>query len=285
MPFCFEVRFRTSRPIDADRLETEITPATFKQPLRFWRPWGTATDEGWLAIGSRGYTTREEAGNSGVRVQNALLMGAAKREVGVGFTGRGAVSGVSVFGGGQLDIVDPGAPLPVPLKGPELIDIVINALESHLELTSNQRVAAELLNDSFFEMPPEARFLLRVSAVEALCPQADQTEAFRSLVARVLASIPADPSNQIKETLERVAKRQTVRSAYMSKIKQLLGNDKAKRFDALYRQRSDFLHDGAGRGTLGEAANAALGICWNLLLADIDRAQRLANESAEARGF
>jgi hypothetical protein len=283
--FCFEVRFRTSRPIDANRLETEITPAKFKQPLRFWRPWGTAKDEGWLAIESRGYTTREEAGNSGVRVQNALLMGAAKREVGVGFTGHGAVSGVNIFGGGQLDIFDPGAPLPVPLKGPELIDIVTNALESHLELTSNQRVAAELLNDSFFEMPPEARFLLRVSAVEALCPQADQAEAFRGLVARALASIPADPSNQIKETLERVAKRQTVRSAYMSKIKQLLGNDKAKRFDALYRRRSDFLHDGAGRGTLGEAANAALEISWNLLLADIDCAQRLANESAEARGF
>jgi hypothetical protein len=273
VPFCFEVRFRTSRPIDANRLEAEIRSATFKQPLRFWRPLGTAKDEGWLAIESRGYATFEEADNSGVRVQDALLMGAAKREVGVEFTGRGAVSSVSVFGGGQHDIVDPGAPLPVPLKGPELIDIVTTAVESTSELTPNQRVAAELLNDSFFDMLPEARFLLRVSAVEALCPQADQTEAFRDLVDRVLASIPADASNQIKEALERVAKRQSVRSAYMSKIKQLLGNDKAKQFDALYRRRSDFLHDGAGRGTLGEAANAALEICWKLLLADIGGAQ------------
>jgi hypothetical protein len=280
VPFCFEVRFRTSRPIDANQLEEEITTATFKQPLRFWRPWGTAKDEGWLAIESRGYDTFDEARNSGVGVQDALLMGAAKREVGVIFTVRGAESSVSVFPSGQLDMVDPGVPLPVPLKGPERVDMVTTAVESPLKLTPNQRVAAELLNDSFFEMLPEACFVLRVSAVEALCPQADQTEAFRDLVAKVLASAPADPSDQIKETLERVAKRQTVRSAYMSKIKQLLGNNKAKRFDALYGRRSDFLHDGAGRGTLGEAANAALEICWNLLLADIDRAQRLANKSA-----
>jgi hypothetical protein len=126
-------------------------------------------------------------------------------------------------------------------------------------------------------MPAEARFLLRVSAVESLCPQADQTKDFRDLVAKVSASIqadPADPSNQIKEALARVTKRQSVRSAYMGKIKQLLGNDEAKQFDDLYRRRSEFLHDGAGRGTLGEAANPALKICWKLLLADISRTQK-----------
>jgi hypothetical protein len=55
----------------------------------------------------------------------------------------------------------------------------------------------------------------------------------------------------------------------MSKIKQLIGNDKAKKFDALYGQRSDFLHDGRGRRSLGDATNAALEIGLELLLADI----------------
>jgi hypothetical protein len=265
---CFEVRFRTSRPIDADWFDEQITPATFKRPLRFWRPHGTARDENWLAIESRGYATYQEAENIGERVQDALLMSAAKRKMGVEFTGRGAISGLSVFTGGQFDVADPGTPLPAPLTRKELIEIV-TTLESNLVLTPNQRVAAELLNDSFFEMSPEARFLLRVSAVEAMCPQAGQTEAVRDQVARVLRSIPSDASGQIKEALERIAKRQTVRSAYMSKIKHLLGNDEAKRFDALYGRRSDLLHDGAGRGVLGEAANAALDICWKLLSAEV----------------
>ncbi len=145
--------------------------------------------------------------------------------------------------------------------------------ESATSLTANQRVAAELLNDSFFKMSPEASFLLRVSAVEALCPQADQTDAVRAIVSSVLASIPsAAPSpdrDQIEQGLKRLATRQSVRNAYTSKIRHLIGDDKVQKFDALYSRRSNFLHDGGGRGTLGDAADAALEIGLELLLADI----------------
>ena len=93
------------------------------------------------------------------------------------------------------------------------------------------------------------------------------------IVDSVLASIPRDaPSpdrDQIEQALKRLAARQSVRSAYTSKIRQLLGNDKAKKFDALYGRRSNFLHDGSGRGTLGDAADAALEIGLELLSADI----------------
>ena len=147
------------------------------------------------------------------------------------------------------------------------------ALDSATSLTANQKVTAELLNDSFFKVSPEASFLLRVSAGEALCPQADQTDAFRTIVGSVLASIPKDAPNPdrdpIEQGLKRLAARQSVRSAYMSKIRQLIGDDKAKKFDALYDRRSNFLHDGRGRGTLGDAADAALEIGLELLLADI----------------
>lgn len=53
-------------------------------------------------------------------------------------------------------------------------------------------MAAELLNDSFFDTPPEARFLLRVSAIEALCPQPDQSDAFKKIVKELKASIPKE---------------------------------------------------------------------------------------------
>ena len=119
------------------------------------------------------------------------------------------------------------------------------AVASATSLTANQRVAAELLNDSFFKMSPEASFLLRVSAVEALCPQPDQTDAFRSHRGRP-ANFDTDEraefrSGSDRAGLEEAGKvRQSVRSAYRSKIKQLVGNDKAKKFDALYDRRSKF---------------------------------------------
>ena len=75
--------------------------------------------------------------------------------------------------------------------------------------------------------------------------------------------------DQIEQALRRLAVRQSVRSAYTSKIKQLLGGEKAKEFEDLYALRSCFLHDGSGRGNLGGAADAALEIGLELLLADI----------------
>jgi hypothetical protein len=197
----------------------------------------------------------------------------AEEKISVEFYLRGAVKDIHVYPGGQFELRDPGLPLPTILSDHELQEMVGAAVDSATSLTANQRVAAELLNDSFFKMSPEASFLLRVSAVEALCPQADQTDAFRGIVNSVLASIPRDAPtpdrDQIEQALKRLAARQSVRSAYTSKIRQLIGDDKAKKFHALYSRRSNFLHDGGGRGTLGDAADAALEIGLELLLADI----------------
>jgi hypothetical protein len=147
--------------------------------------------------------------------------------------------------------------------------------QSATSLTSNQRVAAELLNDSLFNMAPEASFLLRVAAIEALCPQANQKEAFKTIVSALIASIPkdasdVDPQGQISQNLRSLAARQSVRGACRSKIKQLLdGGDKLKQFDKIYDQRSKFLHDGPGRGTLGGPATETLELGLLLLAADI----------------
>jgi hypothetical protein len=48
----------------------------------------------------------------------------------------------------------------------------------------------------------------------------------------------------MEHLLERDTSKQSVRSAYMSKFRRLLGNDKAKEFDELYTVRSKFLHEG-----------------------------------------
>ncbi len=273
MLYCFEVRFRTPRPIAADKLEEVFNAAPFKRPLRFYRPDGMNRHDGWLAVKSCGYANFAEAEASGMRLQEGLLIVAAKQKVGVELYFRGASKAFHVYPAGRIELFDPGLPLPTLLSDHELKEMMSAAVDTATSLTANQRVAAELLNDSFFNMSPEASFLLRVSAVEALCPQADQTDAFRTMVDGVLTSLPRDaPSSdrdQIEQALKRLAARQSVRSACTSKIRQLIGDDKAKKFDALYSRRSNFLHDGSGRGTLGDAADAALEIGLELLLADI----------------
>jgi hypothetical protein len=55
MPYCFDVRFRTPRRIVADKLEEVFDAATFKRPLRFYRPDGMSRHDGWLAVESCGY--------------------------------------------------------------------------------------------------------------------------------------------------------------------------------------------------------------------------------------
>jgi hypothetical protein len=177
--------------------------------------------DGWLAFESCGYADFGEAQASATRLQEGLLIAAAKQKVGVELYPRGAGNAAQVYPEGHLDLRDPGLPWPTILNGHDLIKMVSAAVESATSLTPNQRVAAELLNDSFFltsREAPEASFLLRVSAVEALCPQADQTDAFRTIVDRVLASIsrnvPNQDRDQIEQALKRLAKRQSVRSAY-----------------------------------------------------------------------
>jgi hypothetical protein len=271
MPHCFEVRFRLARPIPAERLEQEFKAVGFKPPLQFSKADGMNTADGWLVVKSSGYADVREAEARGELFRDGLLLVAARQKVGVEFYLRGA-NPIYAYSG-QMNLVDPGLPLPVVLTNDELKEVLGAAVESAMSLTPNQRVAAELLNDSFFDMPPEARFLLRVSAIEALCPQQDQSAAFKKIVKKLKALIPKEISvsdrNQIEGSLNSLAARQSVGSAYKAKIKRLLGDDKRKQFDGLYKLRSNFLHDGDGRGTLDAAAEKALELGLELLLADI----------------
>jgi hypothetical protein len=144
-------------------------------------------------------------------------------------------------------------------------------------LTERQRIAAELLNDSLFEVSIDASFLLRISAIEALCEQAPASAAYIRLATTLRDAIPSDVQKEEREAMEHLLERdtskQSVRSAYMSKFRRLLGNDKAKEFDELYTVRSKFLHEGLGRGNLLEPANVGLNLAQELLLADVTSAQ------------
>jgi hypothetical protein len=130
-------------------------------------------------------------------------------------------------------------------------------------------------------MSDDARFLLRISAIEALCPQADLGLAFSNLVDRLLASMPAGASGPHVDVISgalRHVKRQSVRRACLTKITQLLGSQSATNFDELYELRSKFVHERQRRGHFGEAASRAYDLALALLLADIDSSSRQGNE-------
>jgi hypothetical protein len=139
-------------------------------------------------------------------------------------------------------------------------------------LNERQRIAAELLNDAVFLQSSDARFILRITAVEALCPQGPSPTGCRRIVEPMLAAISEDGSEDakaVRQLLTDRLERQSVRSACRDKIKALLGAGDWRVFDTLYGQRSKFLHEGAEAGALGDAAERALEIATKLLLADI----------------
>src|SRR5260370_42033893 len=85
MPYCFDVKFRTARPIGADKLEEVFKPRAFKRPLRLYRPDGMNRHEGWLAAEACGYADFAAARAGGARLQEARLITAATSNGGVGF--------------------------------------------------------------------------------------------------------------------------------------------------------------------------------------------------------
>lgn len=85
-----------------------------------------------------------------------------------------------------------------------------------------------------------------------------------------LSGLDAEPL--AKSTLKRVlenAARESLRHAYMTKLRTRLDSESAKRFEKLYDKRSGSVHDGKGRGDLQASASEAREIAVRLLEADL----------------
>jgi hypothetical protein len=82
------------------------------------------------------------------------------------------------------------------------------------------------------------------------------------------ARSPGDVRKTLEDTLDN-AKRKSVGLAYRNKFRTLRSTAEAKVFDDLYRKRSKLVHEGVGRGQLGEAADTALKLATDLLEAEL----------------
>jgi hypothetical protein len=270
--YCFELNFAISKDIDLNPSPEEQHLTTVGQPISLMRQRGlVARNRPRFIVRSCCFKDYQEATTARERLRDVMLIGAATERVGVDFGPAGFMyGGVYPQGTVEQTWVDP--PPPAPITPAAFAGMIDAAFDNAIALTDRQRIAAELLNDSQFEMSDDARFLLRISAIEALCPQADLGLAFSHLVDRLLAFMPAGESGFHIEVISAAlknARRQSVRRACLTKITQLVEGQSATDFDELYEQRSKFLHEGQLRGRLGEAASRAYDLALSLLLADI----------------
>lgn len=295
MTYCARYRFKILTPLkmaDGESLNLNIPgfpPATLDVGQDAY-PSGK-----WAIVRMMGFATEEEALSFGQQLGDILsLVGAVtKLGIDVGFsrstlrfskaiedaipkTGtqlRTEIHGLMVYEENTVSIIGMDA------RGSALI--APDALQQRLTewvlvtkgLTERQRNCAALLNDSFFVPQTEGQFVLRISAVEALCDQSDVGPDYQAAIVEIEAfvagqSLSPDVRKTITQSLS-FQKRQSLRQSYMTKFRALLSEDQAKAFDALYRKRSTLVHDGRGRGQLNEAANEALDLAVALLAAEL----------------
>lgn len=250
----------------------------------------------WVVFKMTSFATLEEATRAGKRLSDTAVLTGAIHRLGVdaGFsrstasfskevreqifanTGRDLrteTHGLMVYEEGTVQIVG--------ISGYGKSSCKADALEINLSaqcafssaLTDRQRTCAALLNDSLFARRSEAQLILRVSAVEALCDQSDigpeHIEAYELIETYIRQQ---DVKPEILTTILRLLgyqKKQSIRSAYLAKFKSLISDDSAQRFDRLYQLRSKFVHDGRGRGDLGEASLEAFDLATELLQKDL----------------
>ena len=153
----------------------------------------------------------------------------------------------------------------------------------NLPLSERQKIAAELINDTYFEPSPNAQFVLSITSVEALCPEKEPSPFFQRVVGVAISTVEianrlatffrkddkAADLDELKSKLKGLQKRGSVRQGYLTKLRTLLDDKRAKEFDNLYNRRSKFVHDGHGRGSFIDDAPRAREIATALLFAEL----------------
>lgn len=296
MAFCARFRFRILPALEIPEGESStitipgLPPATLESNQNAW-PFGQ-----WAVLKLNGFGTETEAWRAGQRLGDTLLVAGAVTKLGIdiGFsrstlqfseevhravqaeTGkelRTDTHGLMVYEEDTLAIVGLNAH-GSSLLGPDTFEQrLADWMGTTSRLTERQRNCAALLNDSFFVPQTEGQFILRVSAVEALCNPMDVGAGYQAAIGTLETFVASQSlAPDIRETISRFLthqKKQSLRQSYMTKFRTLLSDADARAFDALYQKRSKLVHEGRGRGGLAEAANEAMDLATTLLAADL----------------
>jgi hypothetical protein len=148
-----------------------------------------------------------------------------------------------------------------------------NLYDFSYNITERQRNCAALLNDSFFISSVEGQFVLRVSAIEALCNEKDVGEGYKKAIVELMHALNfIEMEETIREVIQLMlsnARDKSVRQSYLRKFRSYNLSNEANEFDRYYGMRSTLLHAGVGRGTLGDANNRVLELSNALLEAEL----------------
>jgi hypothetical protein len=160
--YCFDLNFAISKDIDLKWYPEEQHLTTVGRPVSLMRQRGlVARNRPRFIVRSRGFEDYQEARTARERLRDVILLGAAIQRVGVDFGPEGFEGYGGVYPGGTLELTWVDPPPPAPITHAAFAGMIDAAKDKASALTDRQRIAAELSNDSQFEMSDDARALLR----------------------------------------------------------------------------------------------------------------------------
>jgi hypothetical protein len=217
-----------------------------------------------------GFSNKQDAHDNAALLEDALRL--------LGSLGK---FGIDIGKGAEIKEIQSGMLPMFEVEGYIKTTLSLTQLSEHLfiyksaggRLTDPQRACMSLINDSYFAAGADSQFVLRISAVEALCGKGEPPETALDTVA-VLEErlseleLSEDCREHIHNALQN-AKRKTVRQGYKRKFNELGLEAEYKPFDELYRKRSKLVHLGEGRGGFKTECADALRIVNAALEADL----------------
>ena len=298
----FRLKFRTATRFDDKGQSVTVSLHGLQQPIQLNARKGL--DSNWLYATSSGYVSQLSAQEAGERLITTILLAAAQHSFGAecdsrsrlsfstevvetykAKTGRNLIpdrSGLVIFEDGPFDFIGAEAAGETIEHITSLSQYLEKAAANSGQLNERQLIAAELINDTFFQSSSDAIMILSVTAVEALCPAAQRSSFFRFMMSctifmgrltfrglRLIRTSYADDAEEMIKVLEGQRDRASVRQGYLLKLRKLLGKEAAKEFDIFYGRRSKFVHEGLGRGSFSSDAYRVRAIALDLLLADL----------------
>ncbi len=283
----------------APRLKIEealaLTIANFPE-IEITRSGEHDNGEKWIIFKCSGLSSKEEATLIGQKLGDALSLAGSIGRLGIDIGHsianlqfstaietkifadhkrklRPEIHGLQVYEEDSVAIIGLEARGEVSVSNERLSDSLMNWLSKDLKLTDRQRTCSALINDSLFSTSSETQFILRVTAVEALCEKDERGKDYQQAIswlsqAIIEATCSEDTKASILNLLDN-SRQASVRQACKKKFVSLLSPKEFKSFDRLYSLRSKFIHDGLGRGTLQHASNEILELATSLLDADL----------------
>jgi len=300
MAFAFRLRFRTAKGFTTDESRFNVQgPGGVLFTIAATPDGNSLRAPGWVSVRHSGYATADEARDIAGKLRCQLLAAGTIKWMGFDFGHdantaqmsdafrsemeqqqgcriRNNVHGLDVFEEDPVlatKFFSMSATGTVTMRTDAFAQAMASINGESLMFSDRQLVAMELLNDSIFPASTDSQFLTRVSAMEVLCERgrrsADEVAALNSLAITLKELKLGDEDRDSLRQYILNGKKESISDACRRRIGELLGPEKVKVMERIYKARSRLVHAGEGRGQTGEIAGEALTLATDLLRADI----------------